>query len=207
QRCCGLPLIDAGLLGEARRKMKANVEALAPLVKQGFKVVAPSASCSYMLKHDYTAYVEGEDAKLVSENTYDLAEYFMKLHEAGKLDTNFVRSGKAAARKYRYHQPCHLMAQEIGYKSEDLLNLLPNAGVARLQCCSGHDGSWSAKKEYFEQSMKIGEPLFKFMDEDREACCVTDCPLSGVQIKQGTGRDTINPVQALAEAYGIDVNK
>ena len=99
------------------------------------------------------------------------------------------------------------MAQEIGYKSEELLRLLPGAEVARLQCCSGHDGSWSAKKEYFEESMKVGDPLFKFMNEDKEACCVTDCPLSAVQIEQGTGRKAINPVVALAQAYGIDIHK
>ncbi|MBI2820236.1 MAG: anaerobic glycerol-3-phosphate dehydrogenase subunit C [Acidobacteria bacterium] len=211
QHCCGLPLIDAGLLDEARKKMKSNVETLSRKVREGYTIVAPSASCSYMLKHDYPAYVEGEAAKLVSQNTYDLAEYFMKLHEAGKLDTNFDAGGKQAGSqtpaKYRYHQPCHLMAQEIGYKSEELLRLLPGADVARLQCCSGHDGSWSAKKEYFEESMKVGDPLFKFMKEDDEACCVTDCPLAAVQIEQGTGRKAINPVVALAKAYGIDVNK
>ena len=211
QHCCGLPLIDAGLLDEARKKMRANVAALSQKVRQGYKIVAPSASCSYMLKHDYPAYVEGEDAKLVSQNTYDLAEYLMKLNEAGKLDTKFAkeekRDGGEAPAKFRYHQPCHLMAQEIGYKSEELLRLLPGAEVARLQCCSGHDGSWSAKKEYFEESMKVGDPLFKFMNEDKEACCVTDCPLSAVQIEQGTGRKAINPVVALAQAYGIDIHK
>jgi Fe-S oxidoreductase len=210
QHCCGLPLIDAGLLDEARKKMKANVAVLSQKVREGYKIVAPSASCSYMLKHDYPAYVEGEAARLVAQNTYDLAEYFMKLHEAGKLDTNFASAGKGEAGeavKYRYHQPCHLMAQEIGYKSEELLNLLPNAGVARLQCCSGHDGSWSAKKEYFEESMKVGDPLFKFMDEDKDACCVTDCPLAAVQIRQGTGRKAINPAVALAGAYGLDTSQ
>jgi len=205
QHCCGLPLIDAGLLDEARKKMKANVDVLSRKVRDGYKIVAPSASCSYMLKHDYPAYVEGEDAQLVSKNTYDLAEYLMKLHEAGKLDTRFAAVSGGEKNKYRYHQPCHLMAQKIGYKSEELLRILPGAEVARLQCCSGHDGSWSAKKEYFEESMKVGDPLFKFMKEDDQACCVTDCPLSAVQIEQGTGRKAINPVVALAQAYGIDI--
>jgi Fe-S oxidoreductase len=208
QQCCGLPLIDAGLLPAALKRMQANVASLSAKVRQGYKIVAPSASCSYMLKHDYPAYVEGEDAKLVSENTYDLAEYFVKLHEAGKLDVNFAppKAGRQDPR-FRYHQPCHLMAQKIGFKGEELLKILPNADVARLQCCSGHDGSWSAKKEFFEESMKVGKPLFDFMNEDKNACCVTDCPLSAVQIEQGTGRKAVNPVVALAQAYGIDVSR
>jgi Fe-S oxidoreductase len=208
QKCCGLPLIDAGLLPAALKRMRANVASLSEKVRQGYKIVAPSASCSYMLKHDYPAYVEGDDAKLVSENTYDLAEYFVKLHEAGKLDVNFggAKSGNGDPR-FRYHQPCHLMAQKIGFKGEELLRILPNADVARLQCCSGHDGSWSAKKEFFEESMRVGKPLFDFMNEDKDACCVTDCPLSAVQIEQGTGKKAINPVIALAQAYGMDINK
>jgi Fe-S oxidoreductase len=206
QQCCGLPLIDAGLLDQARKKMQANAAVLSRKVREGYKIVAPSASCSYMLKHDYPAYVPGEDGKLVSQNTYDLAEYLVKLHEAGKLDTEFAPPGNSSA-KFRYHQPCHLMAQKIGFKGEELLKILPGSKVARLQCCSGHDGSWSAKKEYFEESMKVGKPLFNFMAADPEACCVTDCPLSAIQIEQGTGKKAINPVVALAEAYGIDYRK
>ena len=214
QQCCGLPLIDAGLLPAALMRMKANVAALSKKVREGYKIVAPSASCSYMLKHDYPAYVEGEDAKLVSQNTYDLAEYFVKLHTAGKLDVNFAPakapsegSGAQSGTRFRYHQPCHLMAQKIGFKGEELLRILPHAGVARLQCCSGHDGSWSAKKEFFEESMKVGRPLFNFMKEDDGACCVTDCPLAAIQIEQGTGKKAINPVVALAQAYGLDVSR
>jgi hypothetical protein len=55
--------------------------------------------------------------------------------------------------------------------------------------------------------MKVGKPLFDFMNEDKNACCVTDCPLSAVQIEQGTGRKAVNPVVALAQAYGIDVSR
>ena len=60
--------------------------------------------------------------------------------------------------KIRYHQPCHLKAQNIGFKAQELMKLIPGAQVARMQCCSGHDGTWSVKKENFETSMKVGRP-------------------------------------------------
>jgi DNA polymerase V len=41
-----------------------------------------------LFKHDYPDYVRTEDAKLVSKNTYDLAEYLVKLNAEGKLDLN-----------------------------------------------------------------------------------------------------------------------
>jgi len=201
QQCCGLPFVDAGLLDRAKKKIAANVEVLSDAVRQGRKIVVPSASCSYMLKHDYPAFLPTEDARLVSKNTYDLSEYLVKLHGEGKLDLDFTQS----VGKLRYHQPCHLMAQEMGVKAEELLNLIPGAEVNRLQACSGHDGTWSVKKEYFEESMKVGKPLFNFMKADKDACCVTDCPLSAIQIEQGTGKKAIHPVLVLAKAYGLEV--
>ncbi|MCZ6751114.1 MAG: anaerobic glycerol-3-phosphate dehydrogenase subunit C [Acidobacteria bacterium] len=201
QQCCGLPFIDNGMLDQARKKMKSNVAVLSRAVRQGYKIVAPSASCSYMLKHDYPSYVTTEDARLVAENTYDLSEYLVKLHEEGKLNLDFSQK----IGKVRYHQPCHLMAQEIGFKAQELMQLIPGTEVDRLQCCSGHDGAWSVKKEYFEESMKVGKPLFNFMKADEEACCVTDCPLSALQIEQGAGKKAIHPIVVLAQAYGLEV--
>ena len=203
QQCCGLPFIDANMLDGFMKKATSNVAMLSDAVRQGYKIVVPSASCSYMLKHDYPSYVTTEDAKLVSENTYDLSEYLVKLHADGKLNLDFSQS----AGKIRYHQPCHLMAQNIGFKAQELLQLIPGTEVNRLQCCSGHDGSWSVKKEYFEESMKVGKPVFNFMKADRDACSVSDCPLSAIQIEQGTGKKAIHPIVVLAQAYGLDIGK
>ncbi|OFV95774.1 MAG: hypothetical protein A3H94_06340 [Acidobacteria bacterium RIFCSPLOWO2_02_FULL_60_20] len=80
--------------------------------------------------------------------------------------------------------------------------LIPGAEVKRMQCCSGHDGSWSIKKENFEESMKVGKQLFKFMQQE-DCCATTDCPLSAIQIQQATGKKPEHPIQVLARAYGL----
>lgn len=203
QQCCGLPFVDSGMPDHFMKQVKANVELLVGAVRQGYKIVVPSASCSYMLKHDYPDYWPGEEAKLIAQNTYDLSEYLVMLHEQGKLNTEFSQS----AGKIRYHQPCHLMAQEHGMKPKDLLQLIPGTEVNPLQCCSGHDGAWSVKTEYFEESMKMGAPLFKFMAADESACCASDCPLSALQIEQATGRKVIHPIEIMANAYGMEYKK
>ncbi|MBI3934805.1 MAG: hypothetical protein HY316_08930 [Acidobacteria bacterium] len=133
----------------------------------------------------------------------DLSEYLVSLHKAGKLNTNFVAD---AAKKIRYHQPCHLKAQNIGFKAQELMALIPGAEVKRMQCCSGHDGSWSVKKENFEESMKVGKQLFKFMQQE-DCCTTTDCPLSAIQVQQATGKKPEHPIQVLARAYGIKAAK
>jgi Fe-S oxidoreductase len=155
-----------------------------------------------MIKQDYPRFLPTGDSKLVAENTYDLSEYLVKVHEKGKLDLGF--SGKIG--KVRYHQPCHLKAQNVGFKAQELMELIPGAEVSRMQCCSGHDGSWSVRKENFEASMKVGKPLFKFLKAD-DACTATDCPLSAVQVQQGTGKKPVHPIVVMARAYGLDINK
>jgi Fe-S oxidoreductase len=202
QQCCGLPFLDGGLVDQARKKIEANVAALVPAVRKGYKIVVPSASCSYMLKQDYPRFLPTDDSRLVAENTLDLSEYLVKVHEQGKLDLKFSQE----VGKVRYHQPCHLKAQNIGFKAQELLQLIPGAEVKRMQACSGHDGSWSVKKEYFEASMKVGKPLFKFMKAE-DCCTATDCPLSAIQVQQATGKKPIHPIVVLAQAYGLDVGK
>ena len=202
QQCCGLPYLDGGLVDDAMKKIKANVATLSESVRRGYKIAVPSASCSYMLKREYPRYLPTDDSRLVAENTYDLSEYLVMLNKAGKLSLDF--SEKVG--KIRYHQPCHLKAQDIGFKAQELMKLIPGAQISRMQCCSGHDGSWSVKKENFETSMKVGKPLFKFMQAE-DTCAVTDCPLSAVQIQQGAGKKAIHPIVVLAQAYGLNVGK
>ncbi|MBI2817084.1 MAG: anaerobic glycerol-3-phosphate dehydrogenase subunit C [Acidobacteria bacterium] len=203
QQCCGLPFLDSGQVDQAMKKIEANVASLSKLIRQGYKVVVPSASCSYMLKREYPLFLPTDDSRLVAENTYDLSEYLVHLNSQGKLVKNFTGD----VGKIRYHQPCHLKAQDIGFKAQDLLKLIPGSEVKRMQCCSGHDGSWSVKKEFFEESMKVGKPLFKFMQADAEACTSTDCPLSAIQIQQGTGKKPVHPIVLMARAYGLDPDK
>jgi Fe-S oxidoreductase len=60
------------------------------------------------------------------------------------------------------------------------------------------------KKEYFELSMKLAEPLFQDIERAKPDRVATDCPLAALQIGQGTGRTARHPIQILAEPYGLE---
>ena len=201
QRCCGMPYLDGGAVDEARAQIDDNVRTLASSVREGREIVVPGPTCSYMLKQEYPwLATDKESARLVAEATRDLFEYLMRLHAEGKLDTTFQKNpGKIA-----YHLPCHLKAQNMGTKSADLLRLIPGAEVEVIERCSGVDGTWGFKKEYYELSLKIAEPLFDDIEKARPDRTATDCPLAGLQIAQGTGEEPRHPIQILAEAYGLD---
>ncbi|HEY3203476.1 MAG TPA: anaerobic glycerol-3-phosphate dehydrogenase subunit C [Thermoanaerobaculia bacterium] len=199
QRCCGMPFLESGDLDSTRECRWDNVTSLLPLVRAGYVVVVPGPTCSLTIRKEYPVLGAEEEAKEVASRTLDLCEFLMRRHQAGKLSTDFQRSPG----KVLYQVPCHLKVQDIGFKSRDLLQLIPGSQVVTVERCTGHDGTWSMKKEYFPLSMKIGKPVFDEIQQERPDRVATDCPLAGVQIRQGTGRTPKHPIQIVAEAYGL----
>lgn len=201
QRCCGMPYLDGGALEEAKPLIDDNVRTLASAVREGREIVVPGPTCGYMLKREYPWLAsDKENAELVAQHTRDLFEYLTILHSEGRLDTKFSKNPGRIA----YHLPCHLKAQNIGTRSADILRLIPGAEVEVIERCSGVDGTWGLKREYYELSLKVADPLFREVQAAKPDRTATDCPLAGLQIAQGTGREPRHPIQILAEAYGLE---
>ena len=204
QRCCGMPYLDGGRLDAALEHFRDNVKVLLPYVQNGYDVVVPEPTCGMMLKKEYADYLQGderEQAIEVSKRVYDLSEYLVKLDSEGRLNKDFaINLGRVA-----YHQPCHLKYQAIGSKSIELLRLAGAEVIFIDKGCSGHDGTWAMKKEYFEMAQKVARGLHQVVKESDADYVATDCSLAGLQIEQGTGRKTIHPIEAVAKAYGFKI--
>ncbi len=199
QRCCGMPFLDGGGVSEARRLVDENVRSLGAAVREGRELVVPGPTCSYMMKQEWPWLAEDrETAALVAGRTRDLFEYLARLHAARRLDVRF----KANPGRIAYHLPCHLKAQNLGTKSADVLRLT-GAEVEVVERCSGVDGTWGFKREYYRLSMRVAEPLFRDMTAAGPARMATDCPLAGLQITRGVGQRPRHPIEVLAEAYGL----
>ncbi len=198
QQCCGMPFFDTGEIDRVLEKGTANLNEMAKWVEQGYDIVIPMPTCSLMFKKEYPDLFQSELSKRVAAKTYDLSEFLMKLHKAGKLSLDFKQM---AGDKIAYQIPCHLRDQNIGYKSRDLLNLVPGTQVEVIEKCSGHDGTWGIKTEFFEPSMKIAGPLLRIVEAAKTERVMTDCPLAGIQIQQGTGKKPRHPIEIFNEAY------
>ena len=199
QRCCGMPFLENGDLDSARECRTDNVRTLLPFVREGYTVVAAGPTCSLTLRKEYPALGDEADAAAVAGATQDACEYLMKRHAERGLSLDFTRSPG----RVFYQVPCHLKVQDIGFRSRDLLRLIPGAEVHTAERCTGHDGTWSMKTEYFPISMQIGKPLFDEVQAQRPDTVATDCPLAALQIRQGTGRGAKHPIQVVADAYGL----
>jgi glycerol-3-phosphate dehydrogenase subunit C len=195
--CCGMPLWHNGDMDGAIDAAKKNVANLLRHVQDSRVIVATNPTCSQMIRVEYPRLLGTDDAKQVAAQTMDPMEFLARLAASGKLTKNF----KSGAGNISYHIPCHLRAQNIGYKTRDVLSLLPDTTVRVVEECSGHDGTWAMKKENFEQSLKWGGRAFREMEEGNPKVTCSDCPLAAIQIEQGNGRRPLNPMQILARSY------
>ena len=204
QQCCGMPSFDMGDTDAMVEAAKANLRFLKPWMDQDYDVVIPVPSCSLMLKREYPMLVPGEDTVRLSKRTFDICEYLMRLKRAGTLSMDFVRNPGRVA----YQVPCHLRDQNIGFKSKELMELT-GAKVEVIERCSGHDGTWSAKTEYFELSMGIARKAVREVMRAPADLVASDCPLAGLQLDQAGaaahagGRCTRHPIQIIRDAYGL----
>ena len=197
ERCCGMPLWHDGDMDGAIGAAKQNVASLSVHMNEGRKIIATNPSCSQMIRVEYPRLLGTDEAKKLAAQTMDPMEFLAGLASRGKLKKDF----KSSAGNISYHMPCHLRAQNVGYKTRDVLALLPDTTVKVVEECSGHDGTWAMKKSNFEQSLKWGSRAFSAMAADNPKVTCSDCPLAAIQIEQGNGRRPLNPMQILAKSY------
>jgi Fe-S oxidoreductase len=204
QRCCGMPSFDIGDTAAIQLAASANAASFFPWVEQGYDIVVPVPSCSLMWKREYSEIIGGDAMRRMAERTFDISEYLMKLKREGALATDFrQKPGRVA-----YQVPCHLRDQNIGFKSKELMECA-GAQVEVIEKCSGHDGSWSAKTEFFPLSMLIAKKAVRAIEQAPVDLVASDCPLAGLQLDQAGamahagGRPSQHPIQIVRDAYGL----
>lgn len=203
QNCCGMPGLDTGDIDFAVKKMEKNIASLYPYAEQGYKILAINPTCSLTLKKEYPNFMPPgelrEKARVISKATRDLHEFLFELKQEEKLNRDF----KSSPGKVAYHVPCHLRMQNIGFRSRDIMKLIPGTKIAPVAECCGHDGTFAMKEEFFEMSMKTGKKSFDALKAAGGDQVATDCPLAAIQLQQGMDLDeaAIHPIQVLARAY------
>lgn len=201
ERCCGMPKMELGDLEAVRKAKEFNIPRLARLVDEGHDLVAPVPSCVLMYKQELPLMFPNDPEVIkVRDAMYDPFEYLMLRHRAGKLCTDFATSlGKVA-----YHVACHLRVQNIGMKTRELFQLIPDTTVDAIERCSGHDGTYGVKSEYYETARKIARPVVNRVNAAGADHYASDCPMAGRQIENGLddGPPPEHPLKLLRMAYG-----
>ena len=144
--------------------------------------------------------VPGAAAERLAGATRDVFEYLANRHKEGTLALDFP--GKMPGR-VAYQMPCHLRAQNMGFKTRDVLELIPGTTVNVVEKCTAMDGTWAMKKEYYPISLKYARKAVVEMEASKPQTYATDCTLSGLQIEAVRGQKPAHPMNLLREAYGL----
>jgi Fe-S oxidoreductase len=203
EACCGMPKLELGDLDGVDALKGKNIPVLARYAREGYAILAAIPSCALMYKQELPLlYPDDADTAAVRDAMFDPFEYFVLRKKDGLLKTDF----KQPLGKVSYHIPCHARVQNMGQKTRELLESIPGTEVTTVERCAGHDGTWGVKTEYYENSMKIGRPVFRMMAEPGPAYVSSDCPVAARHIRQGMGETSAikaHPLSLLRRAYGI----
>jgi glycerol-3-phosphate dehydrogenase subunit C len=205
EACCGMPKLELGDLNAVGSLKEKNIPGMAKLAREGYAILTPVPSCTLMFKQELPLmFPDDADVQAVKEAMFDPFEYFVQRSKDGLLKKDF----KAKLGKVSYHIPCHSRVQNVGQKTREMLQMIPDTTVTTVERCAGHDGTWGVKKEYFDNSMKIGRPVFRQMAAAEPDWISSDCPIAARHISQGikeekTPAPKAHPLTLLRRAYGI----
>ena len=202
EKCCGMPKLELGDLESVHRAKEANIPVLAKLVDEGFDLIAPIPSCVLMYKQELPLmYPDDPDVIKVKNAFFDPFEYLWLRHRENGLNTEFAQP----LGDISYQVACHLRVQNIGLKTRDVLNLVPDTRVHAQERCSGHDGTYAVKKETYDKAVKIAKPVVRKVDQQQADHFASDCPMAAAHI--GALAESVqtpeHPMTLLRRAYGL----
>jgi FAD/FMN-containing dehydrogenase/Fe-S oxidoreductase len=194
-----LPAIVYGDVKRAKKDLAYSVRHLAKAVRAGYKIICSEPSAALCLKDELRYFVSGPEAKLVSDNTFELMNYLLILLTQKKLKapTSLVKE------EFVYHLPCHLCAVGDETASIKLLQELCGVKVVDLKAgCCGLAGTFGMQKKNYELSTKISDGLKKALELSPTKNVLTECAACKMQIEQISDCVVRHPVMILAEVYG-----
>lgn len=201
EKCCGVAKIMNRCINEATRDAERNIKAIRKAVEIGDEVLSTSSTCCFTLRDEYPDILHLDTSDIRESIMLATRKIFMLLDE-GKAKIAFRPDYK---KKIAYHVPCHM--EKLGWTiySTGLLRMIPGVQLTILDphCC-GIAGTYGFKKENYDYSQAIGQPLFDQIKSLNPDFVASDCETCKWQIEMSTGYSVLNPVSVLAEAIDVE---
>jgi len=204
EKCCGVPLVSNGFATQAKKHGEINMASMRKSVAEGRPILTTGTSCTLMMRNEYDHLLH-IDNKVAQEHLLLATRFIYKLVEEGKVKLAFREDYK---KRVCYHTACHM--ERLGWTiySTSLVKMIPGIDFVMLDSmCCGIAGTYGFKKENYPISQKIGEPLFKQIEEAKVDNVITDCETCKWQIEMSTSAKVLNPISVLAEAIDYEKTK
>lgn len=201
QQHSGMAMISQGALEHARRLAARNVSRLAEAVRDGYAIVATEPSSVLALTHEYRNLLpDDEDTELVAASTYEACHYLWRRHVEARLRLDLQPMPYHVA----HHTPCHMKALGVGSPAQNLLRLIPELRLVRMEKgCSGMAGVYGMSRRNYRSSLRAGLPLLSELRSGRHQVGSTECGSCRTQMEQAATVPTLHPIKLLAASYGL----
>lgn len=194
--------LSKGLLEEARELAQSNIATYKDLITAETPLIGVEPSAILTFRDEYPDLVRGEEkasALKIGENTFMVEEFLAKELDTGNIDKRLFKEQKHLI---KLHGHCQQKALSSLTPTKKILTALGNNEVHLIPSgCCGMAGSFGYEKEHFDLSMQIGElVLFPTVrKQPKEVIIAAPGTSCRHQIKDGTGRKSIHPVEILWE--------
>ena len=199
----GRTWLSKGLVRKAKKIANENIRLLHSIITAETPLIGIEPSAILTFRDEYVDLADEENlvtARHLASHVFLIDEFIAKEIESGHISAaNFTKEKRAV----KLHGHCQQKALSSVTPSHRLLTLPENYTVEVIPSgCCGMAGSFGYEKEHYDLSMKIGElVLFPAVrnatDDTIIAAPGTSCRH---QIKDGTGRVALHPVEVLYEA-------
>lgn len=201
EKCCGVAKISNRCIDQATRDAVFNLKYLRQAVDEGDEVLLTSSTCCFTIRDEYPhlLHLDNHD---VRDHVMLATRFIYRLLDEGKAKIAFKEDYK---KKVAYHVPCHM--EKLGWTiySTSLLKMIPGVEFINLDShCCGIAGTYGFKKENYDYSQAIGEPLFRQILDSGCDFVACDCETCKWQIEMSTHIPVLNPISVLAEAIDIE---
>ncbi|MDH5396927.1 MAG: FAD-binding protein [Cyclobacteriaceae bacterium] len=197
----GRTYISKGFLDKAKVSANENVRIFSPLISADTPLVGLEPSAILGFRDEYPDLVDTTlrtKALELGKNCLTIEEFLDR--ESDNIDKRLFTD---TPRQIKLHGHCHQKSLSSLTPTKKILMVPPNYKVQLIPSgCCGMAGSFGYEKEHYETSQKVGElVLFPAVRETPEDVIIaapgTSCRH---QIKDGTGRKALHPVEILWEA-------
>ena len=198
--------LSKGLVREAKKIATDNVMLLKDLITAETPLIGIEPSTILTFRDEYPDLVDAslrETATKLGKNALLFDEFFVREMEAGKISSNQFTPEK---REIKLHTHCQQKAIASSLPTRQMLTLPENYTVLEIKTgCCGMAGSFGYEREHYDLSMQIGEMVL--FPEIRKSETSVTIATSGTscrhQIKDGTGRTALHPIEVM---YGAMEN-
>jgi Fe-S oxidoreductase len=199
----GRSFLSKGFVKQAAQIANKNISLLSRVVDEGTPIVGIEPSSILTLRDEYIDLADQqlrEKAKHLAKNTFTIEEFIANEEGKGNITKDSFTKEKCTV---ALHGHCYQKVLSSQHYSSAMLSLPENYTVQVIPSgCCGMAGSFGYEAEHYEVSQQIGElvlfPTLRKLKQDvLIAAAGTSCRH---QIKDGTQRTALHPVEILWEA-------